>query len=64
MRLVRRATALGTRDARLLFHRGVIEAAVGRSSPARVHLLEALRIDGGVAPLREQQAREVLRGMR
>jgi tetratricopeptide (TPR) repeat protein len=56
----RRATALGTRDARLLFHRGAIEAALDMAGPARAHLRAALRIDSGVAPLREQQARDLL----
>jgi tetratricopeptide (TPR) repeat protein len=60
----RRATALGTRDARLLFHRGAVEAALGMAGPAREHLRSALRIDSGVAPLREQQSRELLRSLR
>ena len=60
----RRATALATRDARLLFHRGAVEAALGMAEPARVHLRAALAIDSGVAPLREQQARELLRSLR
>ena len=60
----RRATALGTQDARLLFHRGAIEAALDLAGAARTHLRAALRVDAGVAPLREQQARELLRGLR
>ena len=60
----RQATALGTRDARLLFHRGAIEAALDMAGAARAHLRAALRLDSGVAPLREQQARELLRGLR
>lgn len=63
LRYVRLATRLGTRDARLLFHRGAVEAALGRDRAARVHLRTALAIDGGVAPLREQQARELLAGL-
>lgn len=59
----RRATALGTQDARLLFHRGAVEAALGLDGPARAHLRAALRLDSGVAPLREQQARELLEGL-
>jgi len=60
----RRATSLGTRDARLLFHRGAIEAALDTSGAARTHLRAALQIDSGVAPLREQQVRGLLSGLR
>ena len=60
----RQATALGTRDARLLFHRGAVEAALDMTGAARMHLRAALQIDSGVAPLREQQARELLRSLR
>ena len=56
----RRATALGTQDARLLFHRGAVEAALGLRVPAREHLRAALRLDAGVAPLRGQQAGRLL----
>ena len=56
----RRATGLGTQDARLLFHRGAIEAALGLRGPAREHLRAALRLDAGVAPLRERRAGQLL----
>ncbi len=64
LRYARQATALGTRDARLLFHRGAVEAALGLVGDARTHLRAALAVDNGVAPLREQQARALLRGLR
>jgi tetratricopeptide (TPR) repeat protein len=54
------ATGLGTQDARLIFHRGVIEAGLGRTGPARRHLEQALRLDDGVSPYRDQQARRLL----
>jgi tetratricopeptide (TPR) repeat protein len=57
----RLATRLGTQDARLLFHRGAIEAAVGHAADARSHLRRALRLDDGVAPLRDRQADRLLR---
>jgi tetratricopeptide (TPR) repeat protein len=60
LRYARRATALGTQDARLLFHLGAIEAALGQRATARDHLNDALRLDSGAAPLREQQARALL----
>ena len=61
LRYAQRATALGTQDARLLFHRGAVEAALGRRAPSRAHVRAALRLDAGVAPLRERQARALLR---
>ncbi|MGZ4596496.1 MAG: tetratricopeptide repeat protein [Actinomycetes bacterium] len=54
------ATRLGTKDARLVFHRGAIEAALGRVADARTQLDEALRLDGGVSPFRDGQARRLL----
>jgi tetratricopeptide (TPR) repeat protein len=57
----RLATRLGTQDARLLFHRGVIEAAVGHDAGARSHLRRALRLDDGAAPLRDREAERLLR---
>jgi tetratricopeptide (TPR) repeat protein len=56
----RLATRLGTQDARLLFHRGVIEAAVGRDADATPHLRSALRLDDGAAPLRDRAAHQLL----
>lgn len=60
LRYARLSTRLGTRDARLLFHRGAIEAALGRDGAARKHLQAALAIDGGTAPWRDGQARDLL----
>jgi tetratricopeptide (TPR) repeat protein len=57
----RLATRLGTQDARLFFHRGAIEAAAGRDADADRHLRLALRLDNGVAPLRDRQAERLLR---
>jgi tetratricopeptide (TPR) repeat protein len=57
----RLATRLGTQDARLVFHRGAIEAAVGRDTDARTHLRQAMRLDDGVAPLRDGQIRQLLK---
>jgi tetratricopeptide (TPR) repeat protein len=57
----RLATRLGTQDARLLFHRGAIEAALRRDADARTHLQAALRLDDGVAPLRDRQASKLLK---
>ena len=57
----RQATRLGTQDARMIFHRGTIEAALGMDAAARKHLQAALAIDNGVAPWREGLARDLLR---
>lgn len=54
------ATRLGTRDARMIFHRGAIEAALGMDAAARKHLRASLAIDNGVAPWREGLARDLL----
>ena len=64
LRYARHATRLGTQDARLLFHRGVIEAAVGRDAAARSHLQQAIRLDDGTAPLRDRAARTLLEKVR
>jgi tetratricopeptide (TPR) repeat protein len=60
LRYVRRATRLGTPDARLWFHRGAVEAALGLDRAARRHLRRAIDLDGGAAPLRTEQARGIL----
>ena len=60
LRYARLATRLGTQDARLLFHRGAIDAAVGRDADARTHLRSAVRLDDGAAPLRDRAAHQLL----
>lgn len=60
---LRQANRLGTRDPVLLFHLGMVEAALDRDGAARRHLRAALALDGGSAPLRAQQARAVLAGI-
>jgi tetratricopeptide (TPR) repeat protein len=57
------ATRLGTLDARLLFHRGAIEAALGRPSAAG-WLRAARRLDAGASPWREAQISTLLGGAR
>jgi tetratricopeptide (TPR) repeat protein len=59
----RLATRLGTRDARLVFHRGAIEVALGRGQAARTHLNDAMRLDDGTSPWREQHAHRLLAGL-
>jgi tetratricopeptide (TPR) repeat protein len=63
LRYAREANALGTRDARLVFHLGVIEAANGLPSAAAT-LRDARALDGGVSPYREEQIATTLAGLR
>lgn len=57
-----RATALGTRDALLLYHRGVIEAALGNASQADLYLAESLAVSAGSDPWRDGAAETLLSG--
>ncbi len=58
---LRRATALGTRDATLLYHRGAVEAALGLRAAARSSLTTALHIDPAFSPLTAPRAAALLR---
>lgn len=55
-----RALAMGTRDAMLFFHAGMIEAALNRPDLARRHLQAALAINPGWHPLQPAEARATL----
>jgi tetratricopeptide (TPR) repeat protein len=57
---VRAATALGTKDSRFLFHRGVIEAGLGLTTEARRSLQSALDLDLHFDPLRAPAAVRLL----
>jgi tetratricopeptide (TPR) repeat protein len=54
------ALALGTRDAKLLFHAGVIEARLGNHERARTLLQDALATDPSFDPLAVREARRLL----
>jgi tetratricopeptide (TPR) repeat protein len=56
----RAATALGGASARFLYHRGAIEAALGRNDDARATLTEALDRNPYFSPLFGPQAAELL----
>jgi tetratricopeptide (TPR) repeat protein len=58
----RRAMALGTRDARLLYHLGAIEMANGLDTEGREHLRDALTLNPAFDPLGVLTARELLGG--
>lgn len=59
---VERAGALGTRRARLLYHRGMIEKEAGRGGDARRHLEMALALND-LWPAERRQAEAALRTM-
>jgi tetratricopeptide (TPR) repeat protein len=54
------ALAFGTRDAKLLYHAGIIAAAVGDQSRARSQLSDALALDASFDPMGAQRARDTL----
>lgn len=58
--LAREATALGTRNASFLYHRGVIEGAVGMTEAARATLTEALTLNPHFSPLYAPRAQAAL----
>lgn len=55
-----KALAMGTRDASLFFHAGMIAAAAGDTALARLRLREALEINPRWHPTQPDQARQVL----
>jgi tetratricopeptide (TPR) repeat protein len=61
--LARTATGLGTRDARLLYHRGIIEHSLGRTADAKRSLTAALGLDPHFSPIHGPRARAVLSAM-
>jgi len=63
LELARRATSLGTPDARFWIHRGSIEAALGMNRTAGIHLRLGLAGDPGLSPWQRAQARAVLRAV-
>jgi tetratricopeptide (TPR) repeat protein len=58
------ALAFGTRDARLLYHAGMIAAARGDGAAASSNLEAALEMDASFDPLQVQRARNTLEGLR
>jgi hypothetical protein len=54
------ALGFGTRDAKLLYHAGMIAAATGDSGRARAQLSDALALDASFDPVGAQRARDTL----
>ena len=57
------ALALGTRDSKLLYHAGMIEARLGHAAAARTFLEDALRTDPSFDPVAVRAARATLAGL-
>ena len=57
---IERALSLGTRDSRMLYHAGMIAAALGEVERARRFLEEALALDSSFDPLAGARARTTL----
>ena len=60
LRFAKIATRLGTPDAGFWIHRGLIEASLGLTGPARRHLAYALRLDPGISPAQRDRAERVV----
>ena len=58
---MQKALALGTRDALLDYHAGMIAAALGDTARARTSLSAALAISGALDPLSASRAEAELR---
>jgi len=54
------AQAVGTRDAKILYHAGMIALAAGRPTDAKTDLTAALALDPGFDPLGVTRARAAL----
>jgi len=57
------ALAFGTRDAKLLYHAGMIKAALGDDASARTLLTGALKLDDSFDPVGAARARATLEGL-
>ncbi|MCP9496900.1 MAG: tetratricopeptide repeat protein [Pyrinomonadaceae bacterium MAG19_C2-C3] len=59
---IKEALRLGTQDARLLYHAGMIERAAGDARAARNYLQQALKLNPNFDPLQALLARKALEG--
>ena len=58
--IARKATHLGSPEAKFWIHRGTIEAALGMTDEARTHLRRGLATDPGMSPWQRDAARATL----
>jgi tetratricopeptide (TPR) repeat protein len=58
---IAQALRLGTKDARLFYHAGMIARAAGEADKAREFLRRALDLNPGFDPLQARRAHEALR---
>lgn len=59
----RLATRLGTQEPSLWAHRGIIEAALGKTAAARTHLRQSVAMDPGESPWQRELALTALRSL-
>jgi tetratricopeptide (TPR) repeat protein len=64
MPVMAKALALGTRDAMLFYHAGMIERSLGQDEEARTHLEDALQANPYWHPFQPAEARAVLDSLR
>jgi tetratricopeptide (TPR) repeat protein len=57
---IKQALSLGTKDARLFYHAGMIERAAGNKTGGNAYLQQALRLNPEFDPLQAQVARKTL----
>jgi tetratricopeptide (TPR) repeat protein len=62
--MIARALSVGTKDAKILYHAGMIAAALGQTDRARTLLDESLALDPSFDPLQVARARTTLAGLR
>ena len=62
--MMSRALAFGTRDAKLLYHAGMIAEALGQTARARTFLEDSLALDPSFDPLQVIRARATLATLR
>ena len=61
--LINQALAVGTKDAKVLYHAGMIAAALGTTDQARSFLEQSIALDPSFDPLQLTRARETLAGL-
>jgi hypothetical protein len=62
--MIGRALDVGTRDAKVLYHAGMIAVALGQTDRARAFLEDSLALDPSFDPLQVSRARSTLATLR
>ena len=64
LKIARKATSLGSPEAKFWIHLGTIEAALGQTEQARAHLRRGLTTDPGMSPWQRDQAQATLASLK